>query len=560
MRAHHEIGRTMKPTTARWIGLALLGCFASLGATGQSNEIAPPQSTPPQSTSRSTLVVAERADIDPLVLPDFSAFETAVADQLRGAFEAAAAAAADPQADDASIASIIGELARLLHAYELYDAAGPAYGIASTLEPQNAEWHYLRGHVARGAGDLEAAIAAWNKTREMIGTSANDPRLLTHLGRAHQARGDLATARSLLESALAESPGFPSAQASLGEIALAEGDSARAIELLGAALEAVPGANRLHYSLGMAYRKAGDLESARRHLAARGAVGLAVPDPRLAGLEALKTGERVHLLRGRQAFGAGRYEEAAVAFRTAAAADPKSARSRVNLAAALAALDDRAGAIAELRSALEIDPESETAHFNLGQMLVEDDPDESLHHLRLAADFAPADGTIHRVLAETLRSRGLHDEALEHYVEATSWSPDDEEAILGRASLMVELGRYAEATRGLADVQARMPWQGRITAVLARLLASSPDASVRDGQKALTLATQVYRATGRPEHARLVALALAELGRCDEAAKLLKPVFDALPEGHTLLPTLATEGRSYAAGPPCRPPVDASQP
>ncbi len=534
--------------------------FALLIASSLGTFTAPASLRGADPATQPVIQIPGRPDIEAIVLPQFDAFEPAVRDQLRRASEAAMAAISSDQATDVSMATIVGELAKLFHAYELYETALPIYQLAVTLEPDNAEWRYLLGHVARGAGDLDRAIKAWTETYAMLGANGNDARLLTHLGRAHQAHGTLDAARQYLEHALAVDPVFSAAQASLGEIELAEGDPQGAIALLESALEAVPEANRLHYQLGMAYRKAGDLDAARQHLAARGPVGLAVPDPRLDALQALKTGERVYLLRGRQAFAAGRFKEAEAAFRTAAEADPKSSRARVNLAAALAQLNDLESAIAALREAIEIDPESGTAHFNLGQLLHPRAPDEGLEHFRRAATLDPANGTNHRVLADALRARGLREEALAAYVEATAWSPDDEDAILGRATILVELGQYAEATRGLIGVNKRLPWQGRIAVALARLLAASPDASVRDGDRALTLASQVYESTSRPEHARLVALALAELGRCDEAANLAAQIIEALPGDHPLRQPLVIEGAAYTAGPPCRPPLAAPTP
>ena len=54
---------------------------------------------------------------------------------------------------------------------------------------------------------------------------------------------------------------------------------------------------------------------------------------------------------------------------------------------------------------------------------------------------------------------------------------------------------------------------------LAYLLAASPQYDLRDGARALELAQMIYQATGSLEHGALVAMALAELGRCTEASE-----------------------------------------
>jgi len=510
----------------------------------------------PKPGAGTLLRIAGREGLEPVMVPALEPFEPAVARQIAEAVNAAAAAIASPQADSAALAEAYGELGKLLHAYQLLDAARAAYRNAAHLAPKDAIWTYYLGHARRQDGDLDGAIEAWNRTLVTLGRG--DSTLLSHLGRAHQARGDLEQAAKLLEQALVLEPGNAAAEASLGEIALARDDAPRAIVLLEAALQAVPAADRLYYPLAMAYRKAGQSEHARALLARRGRVGLKVADPRLDALEALKNGERVHLLRGRQAFAAGRFREAAAAFRQAAAADPSSGRARVNLGTALARMGDNQGAIAAFREALELEPRNATAHLNLGQLLLRRGDHEGLSHLESAVREGPADGVSHRVLADALRKAGRLEEALAAYHQAAVWKPDDEPAILGKAAVLVTLERYGEARAWLEEAHHRMPSAGRIAIALARLLAASPDLDQRDGARALRLAESIFAATHGAQDARLVALALAELGRCQEAASRLRQAIDALtpddPQRYALDGPLAR----YAAGPPCRPPTGGS--
>jgi hypothetical protein len=66
---------------------------------------------------------------------------------------------------------------------------------------------------------------------------------------------------------------------------------------------------------------------------------------------------------------------------------------------------------------------------------------------------------------------------------------------------------------------ASLPGDIVLSSTLAEVLAGSPDASVRDGERALQLANAAYRANRGADHAEAVAMALAELGRFDEAAQ-----------------------------------------
>ena len=86
----------------------------------------------------------------------------------------------------------------------------------------------------------------------------------------------------------------------------------------------------------MAYRTLGDKTRAQEALAKNGEVDVKVVDPLMDKLDTLVIGEHVNLLQGHDAFGAGRYADAAAAFVNALAADPESYEAAVNLATALA--------------------------------------------------------------------------------------------------------------------------------------------------------------------------------------------------------------------------------
>jgi len=61
---------------------------------------------------------------------------------------------------------------------------------------------------------------------------------------------------------------------------------------------------------------------------------------------------------------------------------------------------------------------------------------------------------------------------------------------------------------------------------VAELLAAAPDRALRDGRRALDIATAVHATAATPVHFETVALALAELGRCSEAADWMRKAID----------------------------------
>jgi Tfp pilus assembly protein PilF len=273
-------------------------------------------------------------------------------------------------------------------------------------------------------------------------------------------------------------------------------------------------------------------------------------------LEDLKQGERVHLLRGRRAFSSGDYSAAASEFKKATLADPSSARAMVNLGTALARVGQQDKALDAFRKATKLDPKSATAHFNLGTMLEsQGDYVQATEQLRQAIAIEPDDSLAHWELAEALRGLGDWEAALEHYSIVQTLHPAREEPLLESTKMLLHLSRYQEALERLEEAHRKMPQKGRIAHALARLLAASPDTTLRDGSRALDLSLQVYKARSTVTHAETVALALAELGHCAQAADWQRNAVGAAKKAQAaaLSARLLIRLRRYETE-PCRPP------
>jgi tetratricopeptide (TPR) repeat protein len=343
----------------------------------------------------------------------------------------------------------------------------------------------------------------------------------------------------------------------MGEIALSRKEYPLAVEYLESALAAVPEATRLHYPIALAYRGMGETEKAQEHLALRGEVGVRPADPLVDELQELKRGERVYILRGRTAFRAGDWDGAAREFRKAVESDPESVTARVNLGSALGQAGDRIGAIYQLRQALERAPDNAMALYNLGVMLgLEGKSDEALEQFRAAVELEPGDAESRRELAKALIRAGQGEAAAEEYLRASDLAPFDPETRLGEVQLLVNLGRYERALERMDSTHALMPREPSVVAAYVRLLAASPERSLRDGERAVELATGLMNAMPTAGHAEVLALALGEADRCDEAAEWQRKALDAYRQaGEAPSIARAQAGlESYEAGPPCRAP------
>src|SRR5688500_308693 len=480
--------------------------------------------------------------------PDLAGLEAAVAAQIAEARAAAVELLSRPDATPVEQAGAVGDLARVYHAYGLLAGAADGYRRAHALVPAELRWPYLLGHVERARGDLDAARAAFETALRL----APYPAARVALSEVELTAGRNAEAEVSAREATLLAPGDAGALAALGQALLALGRHRDAAQALEAALAALPAADRLHYPLALAYRALGDEPRAREHLGRAGRAGARTADPLLDELDTVRTGELVPLLRGRRAAGAGDWAAAEREFRRALEAAPASVPARINLAAALVARGAMDEARGELEAALRAQPANATAHFNLGVLMVRaGDLAGAVEHLSAAAAAMPGDAETRRTLGEALLALGRAEEALPHLEAAVVAAPADEPARVGEATALMRLGEERRALERLEAAHGVMPGEGRIAHLLARLLAAASDPTLRDGARAVELAAQVWQAQPLPAHGLTLGLALAEAGRCDEAAALVKRLAsDAAPPGDADLRALADR---FAAGTPCRP-------
>lgn len=490
--------------------------------------------------------------------PDTTELEEAVRDRLAAERERWRSTIEAVGSSEAERADAYGRLGQAFHAYELLEPARAAYENAHRLAPEDPRWTYLSGVVHQQRGALDRAAERFEAAVEAA------PRLLpawVRLGELRLEQGDLEAADGYLTRAAELAPESPGVQAALGQLHLARGEHQEAVELISRALEQVPEANRLHYPLALAYRGLGEIDRARHHLDKRGEVGVTVADPLMDEVEAFTEGERVHLLSGRRAFEAGRYAEAVTAFERAVNAAPDSARARVNLASALSEMGEPSRAAAELEKAIGLEPDNATAHYNLGVLLTRHGrAADALPYLERAVELEPSDGEARLELATALREAGRTEAALEAYREAAGAGADEVRVILGEVETLIRLGRYGAVRDQLEAAHRERPEEGRIAHALARVLAAAPDPSVRDGERAVSLAGVVFEARSTVDHAETLALALAEAGRCAEAAELQRKAVGGAAEGGASAARIGELGDAlarYEAGPPCRPPGSA---
>ncbi|HEX8846702.1 MAG TPA: tetratricopeptide repeat protein [Pyrinomonadaceae bacterium] len=492
----------------------------------------------------------------PVHRPDTRNLEPEVREHITSAESALAAAAKDRATPAAKLGEAYGVMGQIYQAYSLHEAAKECYLNAARLALKDFRWVYLLGKLYEREGDVQAAIGYYDTARDL---RPDYLPLFVSLGNIYLQLNRLEEAEASFKRALEISAASAAAQYGLGQAALSRRSYREAVKYLEQALKLAPEANRLHYALAMAYRGLNETEKARSHLALSGTVGVRAADPLLDGLQELVKGARLHLIRGKVALEARRYREAAAEFRKALVEQPDSIPAHFNLGAALTQTGDLRGAVEQFRETLRLDPRHTNAHYNLGLLLAQTNQHEqAITHLRFVVAASPSDNNARFLLAQALLHVSRLEEAETEFARVVEADPDNEAALLGLVKILLVKKQYRQALSALEKGHAQFPRKGLTAVSLAYLLAASPQLDLRDGQRALTLAQTIYEATASVNHGALVAMALAELGRCDEAATWARRMADkAAGEGKAdLVLKLKAELNRYERERPCRPTPD----
>ena len=216
----------------------------------------------------------------------------------------------------------------------------------------------------------------------------------------------------------------------------------------------------------------------------------------------------------------GHFEQAIARYREAVALSPDYAPAQAGLGFALQLRGEYAEALVHHERALALGLDTAESRTNLGTTLFAmGRSEDALGHLRHAVELDPGFAPAHTNLGTVLEARGEAPQAVDEYRRALEINP-----------------------AGIEPVNN-----------LAWILATSPDASVRDGAEAVRSGQEAARLTEHrnPQVLDTLAAAYAEAGRFDEAVRTATEALQML-EGRPEAAAIAARRAEYAAGRPFR--------
>jgi Flp pilus assembly protein TadD len=260
---------------------------------------------------------------------------------------------------------------------------------------------------------------------------------------------------------------------------------------------------------------------------------------------------------------AATYTDIETLWRTTLARNPECWMAHTNLGLVFLQQGKIDDGIAQYRSALQMQPDSWDAEYNLGTALLgKGQVDEAILHCEKAVRMRPTDPDAQVSLGNALFQNGRIDEAIAHYQQAVTAHPDHFLArySLGRALLekgeldgaiqvcqsalllrpsdvdcqttlaiaLEEKGNPIEAVQHYQKALELAPGSISTLTNLAWLLATSQDASLRNGPKAVELAKQADRLVGGTNSRvlRTLAAAYAENGEFANAIRTARSAME----------------------------------
>ena len=209
-------------------------------------------------------------------------------------------------------------------------------------------------------------------------------------------------------------------------------------------------------------------------------------------------------------------------FRQAIELNPDYTDAEYNWGNVLASQGKITEAIVHYQKAVEINPDYTSVRYNLGVALnLCGRLDEAVTQFRTVIKIKPGHANAHGNLANTLAAQDKFDEAVQEYKLTLRLLPNSAQAHFRYGQTLQAQRNFAAAIMEYKKAIDLNLKDSPVYINLAWLLATCPETSLRNGQKAVALAEQARVLAGieSPQLLDALAAAYAEAGRYDDAVE-----------------------------------------
>ncbi len=371
-----------------------------------------------------------------------------------------------------------GKLGMVLLAQDFLSEAVICLARAERLERGEVRWPYMRG-LCLERQDPEAAIACFQKATEIRSDLAL-PKV--QLAEMLLGRGQLQEAERQLNQAELLAPRDSRVLLCLGRLAFLRDQLDEALRRTEDAVQLDPHRRRIRLLLCQILERRGDQEAVEEQLRVLESIpetgaGNEWPDPILAEVSQYKRGIMWTLQVATQQIFAGQIPQAIALLEQAGGQEAADVRIIVLLGKAYLRSEQLDKAEPILQRALEKDPSSAPAHFEMGNLAMvsgrwNDAAEQYRETIRLQPDLAAA----HYNLGLYHQHRGEREQAIAAFKKACRHMPTNFPAHRELAQSLLELGQRDEALEHLDSAAKLVPNDPKLLELIERARASSPPA------------------------------------------------------------------------------------
>ncbi|MCA9215630.1 MAG: ASPIC/UnbV domain-containing protein [Planctomycetales bacterium] len=255
------------------------------------------------------------------------------------------------------------------------------------------------------------------------------------------------------------------------------------------------------------------------------------------GLELVPSSAKGHFHFGRALESVGKSESAFAEYSSTVSLDPKFARARFRLGMMAASKNRFDEAIEHFRSIVNDHPDHVDAWANLGVILARTRKnEEAIAALKRATELDDSRVQSWLALGGQLASRGEFSKAADCFARVTELQPNLAQGFAALGQAFAQMKQDENAVTALRRAISLNPRDAGSQLSLASIQAASSIESIRDGENALAIATQLAAMTQNqdPRVLDVLAAAYAETGDFDQATKIANDALALIPNEHPL--------------------------
>ncbi|MCP3916391.1 MAG: tetratricopeptide repeat protein [bacterium] len=255
----------------------------------------------------------------------------------------------------------------------------------------------------------------------------------------------------------------------------------------------------------------------------------------------IKDDAHAHLGAGNALLSGGKVDIAIRAFRKALDLDPALHAARLNLGFVLLTEGNAEEGLPLIQEACRGLPDEPDAHFNLAQAYrTANRTDEAMREYQVVIDIDGHHVQGRMAFGDALLELDRPDEAIEHFEEALHGNPLMPKSYDKLAQALHGAGRHADELASIETGLASLANELVLRRRLAWTLATCPDDAVRDGARAVEIATKLCEDSQfkAPSALHTLAVSLAEAGDFAAATKRIEEAIALVQARQPLTPQL----------------------